>query len=147
MIQTLGIWIVKHWVTYFSRNKTLPFQIETLFKHLPQLRFYSVAVILQSTPADAGWGSCISMWKTEYGIATVSDVPLVYKLKSRQAYWVILSISDLTLKTHKRSKFTHKISYCKSHYYSWSPITIQEEFLYFTWPNGKFTNLNFSAYS
>ena len=44
----------------------------------------AVAVILHSTPAEAGWGSCISMWKTEYGIATVSDVPLVYQLKFRQ---------------------------------------------------------------
>ena len=44
----------------------------------------AVAVILQTTPADAGWGSCISMWKTEYGIATVSDVQLVRQLKSRQ---------------------------------------------------------------
>ena len=36
----------------------------------------AVAVILHSTPAEAGWGSCISMWKTEYGIATVSDVAI-----------------------------------------------------------------------
>ena len=72
----------------------------------------AVALILQSTPADAGWGSCISMWKTEYGIATVSDVPLVYQLKFRQgvlSHFVNLRLRPL--KTNKKTKFTHKISY------------------------------------
>ena len=33
----------------------------------------AVAVVLQSTPADAAWGSCLSEWQTyDNGIALVS---------------------------------------------------------------------------
>lgn len=34
----------------------------------------AVAVILQSTPADATWGSCASIWKTVDGVGIVSTV-------------------------------------------------------------------------
>ena len=34
----------------------------------------AVAVLLQSTPADATWGSCASIWKTVDGVGIVSTV-------------------------------------------------------------------------
>ena len=34
----------------------------------------AVAVVLQSTPTEAAWGSCLSQWKTINGIGIVSTV-------------------------------------------------------------------------